>query len=168
MLCNICNERDAMLLVQQVSIGGKKEIHLCPQCAKSRGIDVAETKIGSSIETLINSVSMNTRCCYVCGKSYNDIKKSGLLGCPECYIAFNEEIKTQLIKKGAGLPYTGSMPKKLAHFRSMLTDRIEIQKKLDDSVEHENFEKAAMYRDFLKTLDRSSVASGEEGGLFEE
>ncbi|MFI3258196.1 MAG: DNA helicase UvrBC, partial [Spirochaetales bacterium] len=164
------NEREAILFVQQVSVSGKKEIYLCGECAKQRGIDVAGVKAGASLENFIKSVSPSQKLCYVCGRSLADIQKTSLLGCPECYVAFNAEIKNMLAQKKLDLPYTGSMPKRLAHFRSVLTDRMAIQKKLEVSVEHEEYEKAAMYRDFLKTLEHSAVNNGniEFGGLFDE
>ncbi len=164
MLCNMCNERNAIFLVQQVTVGGKKEIHLCTQCAKDKGIDISESNVGLSIENLISSMSVTKSACYVCGKTLDEIKKTGLVGCPECYAVFNSEIKEHLQKMGLEIPYIGSMPKKLEHFRSILTDRIEIQKKLDNSIASEDYEKAAMYRDFLSTLERSSVSSSEDEG----
>ncbi len=169
MLCNMCNERNAVLLVQQVSLNGKKEIHLCPECAKSRGIAVEKSSVGTSIENLINSVSLPKKGCYVCGKTFEEIQKSGLLGCPECYISFSIEIESILEKKGLDTPFVGTMPKKLEHFRSVLTDRITIQKKLDASIEQEDFEKAAMYRDFLKTIERTAISTtNTEGDIFDK
>ncbi len=169
MLCNMCNKRDAVLLVQQVSSEEKKEIHLCPTCARERGIGVAGDKIPSSIKTLIDAISLPQNGCYVCGRTFDDIEKTGQLGCPECYISFQNEIKGILKNKGIDAPYTGSMPKKLEHFRSILTDRIEIQKKLDISIAEEDYEKAAMYRDFLNSLERPAIANAnEEGGLFDK
>ncbi len=169
MLCNMCNERDAILLVQQVSFAGKKEIHLCPLCAKERGIDVDKSNVGESMNKLIDSVVLPKRGCYACGKTFEDIQTSGLLGCPECYISFHKEIKSILDQKGFDSPYMGLMPKKLDHFRSILTDRIAIQKKLEASVADEDFEKAALYRDFLKTMERSAISTVDtQGDLFGE
>ena len=54
------------------------------------------------------------------------------------------------------------MPKKLAYFRSLLTDRMAIQTKLKASVANEEYEKAAMYRDFLKTLESPAVTGADD------
>ena len=56
------------------------------------------------------------------------------------------------------------MPKRIASFRSLLTDRIDLEAKLEQSVKDEDYEKAAIYRDYLRALERKSVAdgSGEE------
>ena len=54
------------------------------------------------------------------------------------------------------------MPDRLANMRSVLNDRVVLQDKLSKAVENEEYEKAAMYRDYLKALENSSVADGEE------
>ncbi len=168
MLCSVCNERDAELFVQQQTVTGKREVHLCSQCAKRRGLDIDHSRSNNSLEVMSRSGPSNQTCCYACGMQFYDIEKLGVTGCPECYVAFSREIKTMLENTGLDGPYTGEMPKTLAHFRSILTDRIKVQKKLEASIAQEDFEKAAMYRDFLKTLDRSSVSLGDEGELFDK
>ena len=44
----------------------------------------------------------------------------------------------------------------------MLTDRIMLQNKLNAAVEDENYEKAAMYRDYLKALEKKAVSGSDE------
>ena len=53
--------------------------------------------------------------------------------------------------------YHGELPKKLAHFRSILTDRMMYQEKLAEAVAVEDYEKAAVYRDRLKALETRSA-----------
>ena len=55
------------------------------------------------------------------------------------------------------------MPHRLASVHSVLTDRIMLQNKLNAAVEREDYEKAAMYRDYLKALEKNPVyGDGEE------
>ena len=54
------------------------------------------------------------------------------------------------------------MPNRLSTFRSVLTDRIALQAKLEESIKNEDYEKAAIYRDYLKALEKSPVAGGED------
>ena len=65
-------------------------------------------------------------------------------------------------KNNAYGEYTGSMPKRIANFRSPLTDRIEVQKKLEQAIENEDYEKAAFYRDYLHAIENKAVSDGEE------
>ncbi|OJF76168.1 MAG: DNA helicase UvrBC [Treponema sp. CETP13] len=160
MLCDICGQREAVLFVTQTLKGEKKEIHLCAQCAKKRGLNTDGALLAQSLGALVSELDKTQKVCYACGHKLKTILKTGKLGCPECYTAFKDEIENLYQRKGIDLPYTGSMPKKLESFRSTVTDRIAIQDKLEESIKNENYEKAAMYRDFLKVLDKGAVSDG--------
>ena len=65
-------------------------------------------------------------------------------------------------RHGIGGTYTGTMPERLANFRSALTDRLDVQKKLEAAVEREDYEKAAFYRDYLHAIENKAVSESEE------
>ena len=54
------------------------------------------------------------------------------------------------------------MPKHLKGYKSTLVNRIEVQLKLDEAVANEEYEKAALYRDYLRVLNHHKVSNGEE------
>ena len=66
-----------------------------------------------------------------------------------------------MIHKGIKGMYAGSMPTRLANVRSVLNDRLVLQDKINDAVAKEEYEKAAMYRDYLRALEKSPVADGD-------
>lgn len=167
MVCDFCHEREAVIFVEQVNNNGqKRKISMCMECAIARGISDDPKKIESSIGDLFNELTAtakkieleNNRMCPVCGTSLADIKRFGYTGCPECYAIFKGSIQSYLVDKGIGGTYTGSMPARLASFHSVLNDRIALQNKLNDAVAHEDFEKAAMYRDYLHALEKHPVS----------
>ena len=164
MMCDICGVRDAMVVVQQVSNNVRKEVHLCLQCAAQRGLSTHNGKLEMSLAGLFDSISnnkKNQRHCPVCGTSSGELSKHQRLGCPECYNIFNEELRHILEERGVGGTYTGSMPHRLANFKSVLVDRMQLKVKLEQSVALEEYEKAAMYRDRLKALDKCVVGPVE-------
>ena len=57
MICDICGVRDAMVVVQQVSSSGRKEVHLCLQCAAQRGLSTHNGKLEMSLASLFESIS---------------------------------------------------------------------------------------------------------------
>ena len=73
-----------------------------------------------------------------------------------------DTVRDILSKQGIKGPYKGVMPNRLSTFRSVLTDRIALQAKLEESIKNEDYEKAAIYRDYLKALEKSPVAGGED------
>lgn len=100
--------------------------------------------------------------CSVCGASYDSIVKSQKIGCPECYFTFSSEFRDTLKKHNANENYKGSLPKKLKGYKSTLVNRVEMQLKLEEAVQAEEYEKAALYRDYLKVLNSQTVTNGED------
>ena len=85
-----------------------------------------------------------------------------------------EELAASLIGRGPGLTPSGDdalvgvlyalhktgSAYPLAQAVSALTDRIWLRTKLEESVANEDYEKAALYRDRLKALEKCAVADG--------
>lgn len=164
MVCDICGVRDAMMVVQQVSNSGKKEIHICLQCASQRGLSAHNGRIEMSLAGLFESIAKAQKkqvVCPVCGAGSENLMRKQQLGCPECYNMFSQEIKNILTQHGVTGTYTGSMPDRLANSNSVLVNRMQLKEKLEQSVAQEEYEKAAMYRDRLKMLDKIAVGAEE-------
>ncbi len=171
MLCDFCREREAVIFLEQMtSTGQKRKINMCAECAMERGISPDTKNIESSIGDLFKELATitkklqkeNSRMCPVCGSSIGEIKKSGKVGCPECYSIFKDDIHQYLVGKGVKGVYTGTMPARLASMRSVLNDRIILQNKLSAAIQNEEYEKAAMYRDYLRALEKNPVADGND------
>ncbi len=177
MLCDLCKKKEAVIFLEAIGNNGKRKIHLCPDCAMARGIQTpvaapnaenlaAVFKEIEEKEALSDANSK--RLCPICGMSLYSVLKSGTAGCPECYEVFKSEIAASMSENDISGAFTGKMPRRLASFRNALTDRADLQAKLDEAVQSENYEKAAVYRDFLKALERGSVADGASGEQTEE
>ncbi len=100
--------------------------------------------------------------CSICGSSYEQIVKSQKIGCAECYYTFEEEFTDTLKKNNIIGDYKGSLPKHLKGYKSTIVNRVEMQLKLDEAVANEEYEKAALYRDYLKVLNSQKIVSGED------
>ncbi len=169
MKCDVCGIRDAVLYIQQVSESSSVELHLCTVCAKERGIttDDKNQKIEVSLGNILSGLFKKAapaddpnRSCPGCGQTLQDIRKKQTAGCPECYAFFRAEILGLLRSGGAEPAYTGSLPQKLAHFQSRLTDRMALQNRLQMAISAENYEMAALYRDRLRILDEGGGGNG--------
>lgn len=104
----------------------------------------------------------NVKVCSVCGTSYEQIVKSQNIGCPECYYTFEEEFRETLKQHGIEGEYKGSLPKRLKGYKSTLVNRVDMQLKLEEAIEKEEYEKAALYRDYLKVLNHEKVTLAED------
>lgn len=169
MICDFCHKRKAAYYIEQTTKTSKMTIHICAKCAEARGISGDPNSMRKSFAALVEEINASAKnanqksdkCCPGCGCSLTEIKKTGKVGCPECYAIFAEDIIVQMKSHGIKGPYTGSLPRRIAGFRSRLTDRMDIRTKLEESLKNEDYEKAAVYRDFLKALDRNSVSQSD-------
>lgn len=175
MMCDICKKRTAMIFLEQNTPGEKKKLNLCVQCAFDRGISPNSKSIESTISSLFESLSAVSKenesakdnLCPVCGTSLEKIKISRTVGCSECYSVFKDEITKLLEKQNITGEYTGKFPRHVGSVKSVVTDRIMLQNKLRAALETEDYEKAAVYRDYLKALEKKSVGSGEQNSIQE-
>ncbi len=99
--------------------------------------------------------------CPVCGMTFDDIVKSQKIGCAECYYTFEEEFRQTFKAHGIKGEYKGSLPKHIKGYKSNLVSRVEMTLKLEEAVAAEEYEKAALYRDYLRALSHKKVESGE-------
>jgi protein arginine kinase activator len=96
--------------------------------------------------------------CPRCGFSQADFKKSGRLGCPECYQTFAEGLSGLLKTMHKGTRHIGKVPEALRLSRET-GDRLKLlQKKLNKAIETEDFETAAQLRDEIKIMSNASAA----------
>lgn len=170
MICDLCGKKPAAIFMESVLKGGIKKINLCNECAVKRGIiPPAITPNQIDIQGIFRDIELRKaeldidtkRLCPACGKSLYEIKRTGCAGCPECYSVFSGDIKNAFSSHGLNGKYSGSLPKRVKGFKSSLTDRSDLQAKLEEAIKIENYEKAAVYRDYLKALENGEVFDGE-------
>lgn len=100
--------------------------------------------------------------CPRCGMTWEDFLRAGKLGCEACYDTFPDKLEP-LIKKiqGGATQHLGKMPKKkeeqeakkIKENKVSNAHLIEIlEKRLQEAVEAEDYEKAALFRDKIKAL----------------
>jgi protein arginine kinase activator len=173
MLCDFCREREAIIYMEQTAPDGqRRKLNICLECALQRGISPDPKNIESSIGSLFKEMSelskkisrRENKICPVCGNSLNEIKRTKTTGCPECYSIFKNEIRALMEKNGIKEIFKGKMPVRLSSVRSVLNDRVILQNKLNVAVEKEDYEKAAIYRDCLKALEKNAVNGIEDSG----
>lgn len=94
--------------------GGKRqEKHLCERCAREQGVNVAHATptaatilqtflaVKSSIDSpqpvpQNPAVPTTTGTCQACGQTFTNFRSTGVLGCPQCYAAFESQLSPLL------------------------------------------------------------------------
>lgn len=177
--CDACQANEAEVFLTQIVGGKMQKVNLCKSCSKDRGVDdptgFALTELlaglGTSTETEKPAVAhggekaassapvsseatttVTAAKCPVCGFTQADFKKTGRLGCSECYQTFSESLGSLLKAMHKGTHHTGKMPVALAR-RKEVTERMKtLQDDLQKAVRDEDYENAASLRDQIRRL----------------
>ena len=158
MLCCICKEKPATVHLTEIKGDKVQKVDLCEGCAASKGVKdptfaMADLLLGLGASQEIDQSAGGAELkCPHCGFTQADFKKSGRLGCPECYKTFVEGLEGLLKTMHKGTRHVGKAPAALRQTREA-SDRLKLlQKKLAKAIEEENFEQAATLRDEINRM----------------
>ncbi|MBU6408981.1 MAG: UvrB/UvrC motif-containing protein [Verrucomicrobia bacterium] len=159
MQCSICKEKPATVHLTQIVGDKMQKLDLCEDCAKAKGVNdpagfaLADLMLGlGAAQEIEQSAGGAELKCPHCGFTQADFKKSGRLGCPDCYKTFAEGLGVLLKTMHKGTRHVGKSPASLRLNREH-TDRLKsLQNKLAQAVASENFEEAARLRDEIKQV----------------
>ncbi|EFQ23218.1 UvrB/UvrC motif-containing protein [Aminomonas paucivorans] len=158
MLCERCGQREAEVHIKQVQGSRVEEHWLCRDCAAELGEGLPQLTLTFSFKDLLPSLGPEGKgaevvpgiVCPRCGLTYREFRRSGLLGCPECYEAFREQLLPLLRKVQGGEVHRGERPSRLPEGLEELESlRTELQSALHD----EEYERAAALRDRIRALE---------------
>ena len=162
MLCQNCGKNEATTHVKRIINGEKAENHLCSQCASALGygsmfsgfgINIGELFSGFFSDAPVSRLSNSVLRCEKCSSSFEDIAKSGKVGCADCYKTFFDKLLPSLQRIHGKTGHHGKFPMgagdevRYAHRLSEL--KAELNKAIDD----QNFERAAQIRDEIRAME---------------
>lgn len=149
--CDLC-ENPAVYHDVRIVNNVPNTVHLCKEHAIEAGLDIAQSDYSVVLKIQGNSPS-HVKSCQDCGMTISDYKKATLLGCPKCYEVFSNEL-VGVIKRVQNnkTEHLGRCPSQLgkASERELLIRNL--LRELNDAVQSEAYERAAVIRDQLKSL----------------
>ena len=147
--------------------GAVTHTHLCPECAQS----IAEQTDGLAIVLAVPSVfrrlaqgdaenqeietppsQTEDRFCGVCGTTLTDFRESGMIGCPNCYQVFFDDLRIALETEAQPAEHLGKMPRRGSENDPVRNEIMRLERMLNELVACERFEEAAGVRDRLAEL----------------
>ena len=167
MLCQNCGKHEATTHIKSVVNGEYTQLHLCQGCAGKLGYGDVFSGFGFDLgdffgnffsKPKVSLPSSKTERCEKCGMSFEEIVKSGKIGCADCYGKFYEMLlpsirrihgKTQHSGKTATVLETKETVKEKTKEEIIAEKKAEMQK----AIEEQNFERAAELRDEIKELE---------------
>lgn len=164
MLCEGCQQREAVVKFTQVIGSQKKIVNLCKECAEKQGLnnplmDLSKV-FGRIIISLISEhlafmedrrISEDDKViCEECRCTWGEFKRKGRLGCANCYETFNDNLKVLLRRiHGNNRHIGGHVHPSRAKQKDSLPS---LKKKLQAAIEKEEYERAAELRDRIREL----------------
>ena len=91
-LCQHCKKNPATFNYYETINGEKFESHLCKSCYASLYGEL-HSKVNNDVWAgLFGTPDAQIKVCPVCGTTYEDYERTGLLGCASCYDVFKDEL----------------------------------------------------------------------------
>ena len=163
MKCDLCNKP---AVVHEVTIvnGAKKELHLCLEHAQAAGLAIpGHQHINQLLKKFVvgQNPQEEVHRCPTCGCTFAQIKQTNLIGCPDCFRAFQEPLAVLIEQAQFGATeHVGRVPNRLHTPTQVELRTRKLLKELDAAVTAEQYERAADLRDRLDKL--STDIPGDE------
>lgn len=164
--CGRC-AKPAVLHITELHHGEVKGLlHLCESCAKeylSQSEPPGEAVGTPAGELADDAEEMDHHDCPSCGITFKEFRSQGRLGCPNDYIAFQEELLPLLENIHGETQHVGKVPKRAPHASQKQYQLIRLRSQLRAAVEDEMYEEAARVRDQIALIE-SEIAAGRPAG----
>ena len=161
MECQDCGLRDANLQVTTIVDGEMRTLHLCGECALKRGVPV-EGPTAPLADFLAQlgpdapGTAEHSEPCPYCGIMESEFRRTGRLGCSQCYVHFEPQLRGLLRRLHGSPQHVGKLYMSVG---SEAGDRVSqmsvMRRRLKRAVETEDFELAAELRDRIHLAENS-------------
>ena len=163
MRCQYCKKNDATIHYTEVINGQVRKIHICEECAESKGIDAglpfSFSDVFSALSKGLDQISQqqdSTRAvslqCPECGLPFQELINKGRMGCAQCYDTFERILKDILTNVQKSPCHVGKTPRKFIKSADVKRRIREREKALRDAVKEERYEDCVILRDELHKL----------------
>ena len=159
-----CDKCDKPAEVHEIDVEAGRDIHLCREHAIEAGFQVPQSAPVTELLTQFATMSPppaaskprraeRPTACENCGSTFARFRKTGLLGCPECYESFARQLEAVISRSQNGAnAHVGRVPDRSSELVDLQALRRSLIEELDRAVASEQYERAASLRDRLNTL----------------
>ncbi len=180
MLCQNCEKNEATTHIKRIVNGDMSQTYLCAECAKLLGANEMFSDFGIGLKDFFGSFfgdtlpvlgQSSTVRCPKCGCSFDDIVKSGKVGCAQCYEVFYDKLLPSLQRLHGKINHSGKIsvsfglsapePEQSAEPAAPAEESVEekiaaLKEEMALAVSEQEFETAARLRDEIKELEGGS------------
>lgn len=163
MFCQHCKKNIATVNYVEIVNGERFESHLCPFCYASLTGEL-NSKVNADLWAgLFGTSAPKRKICEVCGTSYDDYERTGLLGCANCYAVFKEELMPSIDRIQGKVQHIGKVAKNGdgTGIQRRLKD---LQEQLECALREKRFEDAGRLNKEISKLTKT-LYGGDDGEL---
>ena len=166
MICEECGRNDAIVHIVQIGPGGRSEKNICMSCAARYGASIfrAQQENVSAEDFLKGIFGSNQQesaaeedaphiTCPNCGVQFQDFPQTGQIGCSICYETFHHELTPLLRRIHGASVHRGKIPRRSGSSIMLRQEAEQLRARLKEAVAREEYEKAAEYRDRIRSLE---------------
>ncbi len=164
MLCQKCKSKNATSHIHYVLNGVVRDTYLCSDCAKQyRNDQLYDGDIFKMLSNILNDSIGNadiTTKCNVCGTEFNEIRRTGKVGCSNCYKVFEKQLSPTVARLHGKTVHIGKKPQSVEPTVQPTKEESSVDAKeqrikslkmqMAEAIKNEEFEKAAELRDLIK------------------
>jgi protein arginine kinase activator len=172
MPCDSCGADDAVVHLTEVVNNQARTVHLCAVCAEKRGLESSGTPAQALLAGMLADLGSkpgglaaamgsaggmgalgSVAPCTFCGLTLAAFRKSGRLGCAQCWTSFEPQLRTLLQRVQGATQHVGKVYLSPDPSASERQKQLEVMRsKLQRAIDSEDFERAAELRDRIRAL----------------
>ena len=166
MKCHVCGVNEATIHLTEIVDEEIRKVDLCSECAAKKdataktGFALADLLLGGAAEG--GGADKGSLRCEVCGLTQADFRRTGRLGCADCYTAFAESVSVLIRGMHHGDHHVGKVPSGPPRRADVLARMRSLRERLESLVRREAFEEAARIRDDIRKLQGEDPAGGSD------
>lgn len=152
MKCDVCSRRDATAVITMIMAGKNTVRRVCPQCVRKLQRGDAYAAQMALLGTM--SAPAEEIKCPVCGCTSEQLRRSGHVGCANCYQAFAPLLQPLSVRMNGALQHAeGESPAAPADERAMRLNKL--REAMFAAVNAEEYERAAQLRDEIRAMEQT-------------
>jgi protein arginine kinase activator len=170
--CEECGSRQATIRYTEMVDGQLRTWSLCDRCSRDKGVGPGLSSLAGPLVNILMSLledagtaaacpGEEVASCPQCGLSYAEFRRTGRLGCGECYEAFGDELMPLLRRVHGCTEHVGRFPPGELERMESVRELRSLRSELAQAVRREDYERAAELRDEIRAVTKRGSARSD-------
>lgn len=160
MRCQHCKKNIATVSHLEIINGEAFESHLCDSCYASLYGELNSQANVDLLAGLFGAPVKKRKICSVCGTTYAEYERTGLLGCANCYDVFKEELIPSISRIQGKVIHVGKVAKYNGDF-GLHSKLKTLQEQLECALREKRFEDAGRLNKQISEITKNLYGGGD-------